>query len=223
MTAPTLVTADAVRAYMELNASTSSRYSDSTIGSNIRAAGAFLERHTGRYLGDQTLTLKFTTEGRAWVPIPGLRTATSVTLDGSVLVADSGYYLIPDVAQTGVYTGIQFHAFETRANRGPWYYGHSDWFDRGLDMPNPSGYTDTASIPNNLVIVGAWGYTEAIMPEEARQAAKVLAGFYTKRPDAILSGGFQTEAGVFDLSQYPVEVQDFIRQWSASSYAQAVG
>jgi len=224
MTAPALVTAASVREYMGLNASSSdSRYSDSTIGSNIRAAGAFLERHTGRYIGDQTLTLKFTTDGRAWMPIPGLRTATSVTLSGSVLVADSGYYLIPDNQQTGVYTGIQFRPFITR-EASPWWLGHSDWFDRGLDLRNPmTGRGDTTSIPNDLVIVGSWGYTDAIMPEDARQAAKVLAGYYTKRPDALLSGGVATDSGTFDLSQYPIEVVDFCHNYGSSSFVQGVG
>jgi hypothetical protein len=224
MTAPALVTAASVREYMGLNASSSdSRYSDSTIGSNIRAAGAFLERHTGRYIGDQTLTLKFTTEQRAWVPIPGLRTATSVTLNGTALVADSGYYLIPDMQQTGVYTGIQFRPFITR-EASPWWLGHSDWFDRGLDLRNPmTGTGYTRSVPNDLVIAGSWGYTDAIMPEDARHAAKVLAGYITKRPDALLSGGVATDSGTFDLSQYPIEVSDFIHQYGASSFVQGVG
>lgn len=223
MTPPTLVTTASVREYMRLNSSSSdSAYSDATIGSNIRAAGAFLERRTGRFFGDQTLTLKFTTENRAWVPIPGLRTATSVTLSGSTLTADSTYYLIPDVQQSGVYVGIQFRAFATRRSGGPWYLGNSEWFDRGLDLPGPV-VGEFSSLPNDLVIVGDWGYTEALMPEEVRQVTKVLAGFYTKRPDALLSGAISTEGGAFDLSQYPIEVQDFVREWSASSSAVGVG
>jgi hypothetical protein len=56
------------------------------------------------------------------------------------------------------------------------------------------------------------------MPEAVRHAAKVLAAFYTKRPDAILSGGITTPDGnTFDLSNLPVEVADFVREWDAGS------
>lgn len=223
MTAPSLVTAASVREYMGLNAvSTDSRYSDATIGSNIRAAGSLLERRTGRLFGDQTLTLKFTTNGATLIPLPGLRAATSVTLNSATLTADQTYYLVPDVQQTGIYTGIQFRAFETRATRGPWYLGNSEWWDRGLDLPHV-GLGQFTSLPNDLVIVGTWGYTDALLPEEARHATKVLAAYYTKRPDALLSGGITTEGGVFDLSAYPIEVQDFIRAWAVGSFVTAVG
>jgi hypothetical protein len=222
MTPPSLVTAASVREYLGLNtSSTDSRYSDATIGSNIRSAGAFLERRTGRLFGDQTLTLKFTTNGQALIPLPGLRTATSVTLDGSTLAADSTYYLVPDVQQTGIYTAIQFRAFQTNASRGPWYLGNSEWFDRGLDLPYGGG--QFTSLPNDLVIVGSWGYTDALLPEEARHVCKVLAAYYTKRPDALLSGGLTTEGGSFDLSAYPIEVQDFVRDWAVGSFVTAVG
>lgn len=223
MTAPTLVTAASVREYMGLNtSSTDSRYSDATIGSNVRSAGALLERRTGRLYGDQTLTLKFTTNGRTLTAIPGLRAATSIVLNSATLTADQTYYLVPDVQQTGVYTGLQLRAFQTHASRGPWYLGNSEWFDRGLDLPYPGGGQFT-SLPNDLVITGTWGYTDALLPEEVRHATKVLAAYYTKRPDALLSGGLTTEGGAFDLSAYPIEVQDFIRHWTVSSYVTGVG
>lgn len=223
MTPPTLVTAAAVREYMGLNASsTDSRYSADTIGSNIKAAGAFLERRTGRLLGDQTLTLTFTTNNATMVAIPGLRTATSITRAGATLVADQSYYLVPDVQQTGLYTAIQFRAFDTHASRGLSYLANPQWFDRGLDLPYPGGGQFT-SLPNDLVIAGSWGYTDALLPEEVRHVTKVLAAYYTKRPDALLSGGITTDGGSFDLSAYPIEVQDFIRDWHVSSYVTAVG
>ena len=223
MTPPTLVTAASVREYMGLNtSSTDSRYSDATIGSNIRSAGALLERRTGRLFGDQTLTLKFTTNGATLIPLPGLRTVTSVTLNSAVLAADQTYYLVPDVQQTGIYTAIQFRAFQTHQTRGPWYLGNSEWFDRGLDLPHV-GLGQFTSLPNDLVIVGAWGFTDALLPEEARHVTKVLSAYYTKRPDALLSGGITTEGGSFDLSAYPIEVQDFIRDWAVGSYVTAVG
>ena len=216
------VTTTAVREYMELNNpnTTSSKYSDTTIGSNIRAAAWMLARATGRVFSDETATKRFTTNGNAFVAIPGLRTATSVTLQGSALTADSTYYLIPDSQQTGVYTGIQFRAFQSGGDR--WWLHNPEWFDRNLDSPyHPAnrggGYT---SLPNDLVIAGAWGYASyASTPEPFLHAQKVLAGWMTKRPDAILSGAISTPDGnIFNLSDFPVEVRAFIEEWKVSSW-----
>jgi hypothetical protein len=223
MIAPTLCTVLQVQEYMGLNTSPvtgDSKYSASTIGSNIRAAGAWMERRTGRIFGDETATKKFTTYGKPYLLIPGLRTATTVTLDGTALTADSTYWLLPDAQQTGLYTGIQFRAF----GKGPlpWYLGVPDWWDRGLDMPGqPSG----GSLPNDLVIVGDWGYVDdATMPEEVRHTAKVLSAYFTKRPDAILGGALATpEGGVVDLSQFPIEVQAFVAEWRLEQGVEAVG
>lgn len=222
MTPPALVTAAAVREYMRLNAvSGDSAYSDATIGSNIKAAGWFLEKATGRRLADRTETLKFTTNGATNVIIPGLRTPTSVTQSGSTLTEDSSYWLIPDAQQTGVYIGIQFRAYAVR-NSGPWYLRNPEWFDRGLDMHNHSGrYT---SQPNDLVIAGDWGYVAGSLPSPAAWACTVMAGWITKRPDALLSGAIATpEGNVFDLSSLPVEVKSFIEEWRVSPFAMAVG
>jgi len=214
------VTAASVREYLGLNSvSSDSKYSDTTIGSNIRSATNALERHTGRRFESVTATLKFTTNGAAFLTIPGLRTATAVTLQGVALTADTTYWLVPDALQTGVYTGIQFRAFGTQRQGGPWWLSNPEWFDRNLDSPwYPGNYGGVSSLPNDLSIAGAWGYVDdATMPEAVRHAVKVLAGYYTKRPDAILSGGITTPDGnTFDLTRYPVEVQDFIREWSVS-------
>ena len=48
----------------------------------------------------------------------------------------------------------------------------------------------------------------------------MLAAYYTKRPDAVLSGGIQTpEGGIFDLSHLPVEVTQFIAEWKIDADA----
>ena len=155
MTAPTLCTVLQVREYIDLNTvSSSSKYTDSTIGSNIRAAGAWMERRTGRIFGNQSATIKkFTTNGKPSILLPGLRTATTVTLDGTALVADETYWLLPDAQQTGLYTGIQFRAWSTGG--APWYLGVPDWWDRGLDMPG--GQSAGGSLPNDLSILGRLG------------------------------------------------------------------
>lgn len=221
---PNLVTAAAVREYMGLNSvSSDSRYSDDTIGSNIRAAGWYLERATGRTFEDVTATRKYTTNGATFLVLPGLRTASAVTLSGSALTADSTYYLIPDVQQSGVYTGIQFRAFRARSG-GPAYLSNPEWFDRGLDMRNPYGEDALTSVPNDLSIAGDWGWADGDVPEPVLHAVKVLAAFYTKRPDALLSGAIQTPDGTtLDLSQLPVEVRVFIEEWRVTPAATGVG
>ena len=76
-----IISEASVRDYLELNSpGSSSKYSDSTIGSNIRAATSALEHETNRYLQDHpAATWAVTTMLDAQVPIPGFRTFTSVT------------------------------------------------------------------------------------------------------------------------------------------------
>ena len=219
-----IITEQSVRDYMELNSpGSTSKYTDATLGSNIRAAQAMLERWTSRRFEDATATLTFSTDGRAFMPIPGLRSATSVTLQGTALVADSTYYLLPDSQQTGVYTGIQFRAFRTTGTNGPWWLANPEWFDRNLDHPHyPANRGGETSLPNDLSVQGSWGWTSALMPEPVRHAVKVLAGFLTLRPDALLTGGRFTPGGdVADMSQFPIEVQVFVADWKTGSFAQS--
>lgn len=219
MTVPAFVTAQQVRDYIGLDPSATSRYSDSTLGSNMRAAGDWLEARTNRFLWDRTATVTLTTNGQASVQIPGLRAASSVLLSGTTLEVDETYWLIPDVRQNGTYVGLQVRP---HGDRYSWRRS-ADWFDRGLDLPGRPG-SDYASLPNDLVIAGTWGYAAGTEPEEALHAYKVLAAYFTKRPDALLSGGYVTEDGnAFDLSQYPVEVQTFVTGWQLRPMAVAVG
>jgi hypothetical protein len=225
MTAPAAVTATSVREYLGLNAvSGESKYSDTTIGSNIRAATWALARATGRVFVDETATKKFTTNGAAYLTIPGLRTASSISLQGTALTADSTYYLVPDVQQTGVYTGIQFRAFGT-GRGGPWYLSNPEWFDRNLDRYPYGPWGGSMSLPNDLTIAGSWGYaSHDSTPEPYLHAVKVLAAYYTKRPDALLSGAISTDQGsIFDLSRFPVEVRAFIEEWKVGPWMTTVG
>lgn len=211
MTAPALTFVQAVRDRIDLNADATSKYSDQSIGSNIRMASWMLQRATNRRFADSTETLKFTTNDAAYMTIPGLRTATSVTWAGAALTADTSYWLIPDNQQTGVYTGIQLRGFRTRED-GPGYLHYSDWFDTNKDNPKWGGRL--ASLPNDLVIAGTWGYLDADLPEPARTAATDLAAFITKYPDALLAGTIQTaNGGSIDLSAWPLTVQAFIAEW----------
>jgi hypothetical protein len=228
VTAPAFVTAAQVREYLELNdPGSSSKYSDATIGSNIRAASYTLERVTHRWFADRTATtLKFTTNGAASVLLPGLRTATTVTMQGAGLTEDSTYWLVPDDAQSGVFTALQVRPFAS-GRAGAWWLSNPEWFDRNLDSPfypanRGYGYT---SLPNDLVIVGDWGYEDDDnFPEPIRLATKALAGYYTLHPSALLSGAQSTgEGNIFDLSRLPIEVQSFVAEWRLGQQAASVG
>ena len=214
------VSVQAVRDYLSLNApGADSKYSDATISSNIRSAGWTLEQACGRYFGLQTLTLKFSTDGRAQVAIPGLATGTSVTLQGTALAADVTYWLLPDDQQTGVATGIQFRPFGRSSAGGRWWLGNPEWFDRDLDSPfYPGNYGLGGTLPNDLAIAGNWGY--ASIPDPAQLATKALASWYTLRPDALLSGTrFTPDGNIFDISRYPTEVSAFIADWKVGEQA----
>lgn len=218
MTAPALVNASDIREYMEVTGTTG-RWSDSQLGSNIRAATWLLERATGRFYASKTATLKFTTNGASFVTIPGLRTAATISLQGQTLTVDDTYYLIPDSQQTGVATGIQFRGFRT-SGVGPWWLGNPEWFDRNLDSRwYPGNRGGPTSLPNDLSIGDTWGYAAGSEPEPALYAVKVLAAYFAERPAALLSGARATpDGGAVDLSAFPVEVQQFIADWKVGPW-----
>lgn len=150
-------------------------------------------------------TRSFSTWGRASLTIPDLRVAAGVTLNGVALVADESYYLIPDHNQSGVFTGIELPQNRYALSPG------LNTFD--INYNHLGSRRDT--LPNDLVIdggAGGWGHIP--LPDELLQATKVLAAYYTIRPDALLSGAKQTpEGNTFDLSGLPPEVDEFIRNW----------
>jgi hypothetical protein len=205
-----------VRTFANITGSTG-RYSDASIGSNILAAQSFIQRETGRLFEQRdAATFTFSTDGRAQFALPDLRSATSVTLDGSALVADESYWLIPDGKQSGIYVAIQFRAFDTGDPR--WYLHSSEWWDRGYDSPRPGGASGS---PNDLVIVGNWGWAPA--PWDVLHAVKVLASWYTKRADALLANAVANpEGAILDYSQLPPEVADCVRTYRRGQQAVAV-
>jgi hypothetical protein len=203
---PAFVNASNVRAYAGIEG-INAPWGEDNLASNIRAASAFLQKRTGRQFELQLNTTKtFTTEGGAYVSIPDLRTASSITLHETARVVDDDVWLVPDSLQTGVYIGVQFQVWEG----GGGYRSHSDWFDRNLDRYRPR------SVPNNLVITGDWGHSP--LPEELLHATKVLAAWYTRRPDALLGGVSVTAGGTeVDLGAMPAEVRQFIEDWKLGS------
>lgn len=201
--------ATTVRAYMDLSTDGTSKYSDTTIGSNIRTAVAQLERKTGRKLADVTATLTFSTDGATSIVIPGLRTATSVTRQGATLVAGSTYFLQPDAQQTGVFTGIAFRGY----SRPDDYRSNPEWFDRGLDSPFYQRNYARGGLPNDLVITGSWGYST--QPDESLMAVKILTAYLTKLADTNEAGFISTPGGgAFDLNSWPIDVVSFVEDWS---------
>lgn len=204
-----------VRAYLDVDGTTG-KYSDTLIASNIRASAAFLERSTGRQIERQTNTTKyFTSEGRAALRIPDLRSVTSITLQGATLDVDESYWLVG--ANGGVSTGIQFRAFGT----GGWpsYLSNPQWFDRNLDR---DWYRyGTSSLPNDLAITGNWGHDP--YPWEFLHACKVLAAWYTKRPASVLANvAFTPDGNVLNYSEFPPEVAAFVKSWRLGSELVAV-
>ncbi len=209
------ITAADVRTFAGIEG-TAGRYSDAVLGSNIQTAQALLQRRAHRLFALETAVAKtFSTEGRAQLAIPDLRSATSVTKDGTALVSGESYWLIEDARQSGVYVAIQLRVFG-QGRQGPWWLGNPDWFDRGLDLP-PHGWSQSGE-PNDLVITGNWGWDP--LPYDVLHGVKAMAAWLTKRGDAVLAGAVQTPDGsVLDYSQWPPEAQAVIREYGRGTVA----
>lgn len=208
------ITAADVRTFANISG-TSGRYSDGSIGSNIIAAQGFIQRETARLFEQRDATaLTFTTEGRASISIPDIRTVSSVVWDGSTLTADESYWLLPDAKRSGIYVGLQLRLYRTS---GKWYYSNPEWWDRGLDWARG----DLGSEPNDLVVTGDWGWGD--LPYDVLHAVKVLAAWYTKRADAVLANAVQGPDGaILDYSVLPPEVTDCIRTYRRGTQAVSV-
>ena len=197
----------AVRDYLQSTGVTG-QWSNELLGSNIAAASGFLQRRTNRQFEPQgsnvAVTKVFSTYGQESIVIPDLRSASAVSLNDNALDANSTYYLIPDRNNSGVFVGIRFPQ-ERRTN-----WAGLNTFDINYNHLRWGVRYDP--LPNNVSITGVWGHEP--YPPELLHATKVLAGFYTLRSDALLSGARQTpEGNIFDLSKLPLEVQSFVADW----------
>lgn len=232
-----IVTPATLRAQMNWTSSTG-QYSDTILGNYLLDAINSLEIATSRYLVNRPgHTHAITSNGRPLLPLPNLRTATSVKWQGAVQSAGtpgggaSGYQLLPDIQQSGVYTAIQFRPFNVDP-RGPWWLSlggaTTNWFDTGADNPfDPRNYTRGywfTSTAQDTVIVGDFGWEPLFEPGAVVHAVEVLAGWYGMRPAAILADSVITPAGgIVSYSQMPPEVQQFVRSFSAGQQVASIG
>lgn len=223
------IAAAAVREYMALNSpGSTSQYTDATIGSNIRSAAASLEKATQRWFMDRPATTwTTTTNGRAQVYIPGFRTFSSVTIQTAPLTANASYWALPDAQNSGIYTGMQLRAFtsQSRDPSRPWL-ANPNWFDINADSPwyppNYGGAYAQSSLPNDLVVSGDGGYTDANLPEAFLDAVKIWAAFKTMRPASLLADvAITPQGGILNYSQLPPEVSNFISEWRIGEQAVA--
>lgn len=203
------VTAAELRSYLDIT-STTGRATDANLGLLIEAASDFLERSTGRIItaSSSNHARTFSTDGRASMTIGDIRVVSSITLQGSPLVADSTYWLTPSRQQppdTTIYTGVAFRAYGAYD-----YRSNPEWFDRNLDSPYWS--VRRYGLPNDLVITGLWGWTT--VPAQWKLATLVLAGYEYKRPDSLLANvAITPEGNALDYGQMPPEVRELIDLW----------
>ncbi len=223
------IAASAVRDYMALNSpGSTSQYSDGTIGSNIRAAANGLEKATQRWFMDRPATTwTTTTNGRAQVYIPGFRSFSSVTIQTAPLTANASFWALPDAQNSGIFTGMQLRAFtsQSRDPSRPWL-ANPNWFDINADSPwyppNYGGAYAQSSLPNDLVISGDGGYTDANLPEAFLEAVKIWAAFKTMRPSSLLADvAITPQGGVVNYSSLPPEISSFIAEWRIGEQAVA--
>lgn len=237
-----IVSVASVREYLDLNTpGSSSRYSDETIGSNIRSAQSYLESECHRYFYDHPgVTWAQTTLLQAQVALPGFRTFTSCTWgstimsvgipgDGNTSPSCWGLWEQSPGVEDGhkLVVALQFRPWRVDNDR-PWYYADSLWWDKMLDSPfypgNWGGGYAWTSMPNDLVIVGDGGYSPGHEPETVKHTVKVLASWYTMRPASILGNMAVTPgSGSMDYGMLPPEVQEFIADWKQGTQVQSVG
>lgn len=218
----TFVTPADVRAYLNVTSNTG-QYSDGLIGSNINAASGNLQTWTGRQFESQggsntAYTKTFSSDGQATIVLPGLISAAAITSQSVPLIANQTYWLIPDNLQTGVYTGLQVHSYGWQD-----YRANPEWFDRNLDSWLYRGKVGAGNqtLPNDVSVAGWWGHVP--LPSPLLHATVLLAGYYTLRPDSLLTGVVQVGEGAFSsLSGIPDEVREFVHTWSLRSSVVAV-
>ena len=197
-----------VRDILQVNASqATTQWSNALIGSNIATASENLQRWTHRQFEPQgsnlAVTRTFSTNGAGSIHLPDLRGASSVTLGGGALTENESYSWTRDSQFPEVFVGIEFPSRTAAWSRGlntfDINYNHLRWDGRIQTLPGDLSITSTQ-----------WGWVP--YPNALLHATAVLAAYYTLRSDALLSSAINRleEGVIFDLSRYPIEVQDFV-------------
>ena len=239
------ISAQDVRDYLGIDVDGNSRYTNATIGSNIRAAQSKLEKDTHRFLVDRpAYTWSTTTMLAAQVAIPGFRNFTTTTYGGATLsVSKPGdgntspsAWAVPDDLNTGTFVALQSRPWRADSEM-PWWLtlgGQNSWFDQAADNPfdprNRGGGYAWTSMPNDLVIIGDVGWDPTLgvdeyggYPSAFLQAVKVLAAFYMKRSDSILADvAITPQGGILNYSRLPDEVRSFIADFKIGSQARSM-
>lgn len=198
------------RDFMEWTGTTG-RKSNANLNLQLNASSDFLERRTGRLITStgSNITRKFTTNGRAFVTIPDVRTVSDISLQGASMTADASYWLIPSRQDATIFVGVQLRSFGVGS-----FLANPDWFDRNLDQQwyRSGGYE--SSLPNDLTITSTtWGH--ATTPYDWKMAIYAGAGYLYQHADALFSGARATpEGNIFDLSAWPTEVQSVVAEWT---------
>lgn len=203
------------RDFMEWTGTTG-RKSSANLNLLLTAASDALERRTGRLItaSGSNVTRKFTSNGRAYIHIPDVRSVTDVSLQGATMTVDAGYWLIPSRQEPTIYVGLQLRAFGNTS-----YLANPEWFDRNLDQIYAKyGGIDT-SLPNDLTVTSTtWGH--ATTPAQWKLAIYALAGYTYQHADALFTGARATPEGfLLNLSALPSEVQDVIADWTIGEQA----
>jgi len=208
---------DQVRAFLVVSG-TEGAFSPGMLGSNAALACELIEMETHRLFNPSTGSKTFTTRNRRSMAIPDLRSATSVTLNGSPLTASSSYYLIPDRMNSGVYLRIELPTNSSRSD----YRSYPGWFDQNLDQEMYRSQL-AQGLPNDLVIDGGWGHIP--IPSSIQSASAILAAWLSRRIVALLANALILPGGdTLDYSSWPVEVRTVVDRWRiAESYVESVG
>jgi hypothetical protein len=180
---------------------------DALLASVASNASIIAAAETGRtFAVESNVTRRYSTDGQASLIVhdmPYSDGSRVVTMDGTALVADSGYWLLPDRRNPDVSTTIQLRHFEVGWNRRSY-----NWFDGNLDRrPYFSG------TPNDLVITGVVGHPT--LPLDVFEAVRALAALLFWRAKAGASGIITTPLGdEIDVSvDRPRGWPEFVAKW----------
>jgi hypothetical protein len=182
---------------------------DSLLASVASNASIIAERETGRtFAVSSNVTRIYSTDGQAALIVHDMPMSDGtrvVRMDGTDLVADSGYWLLPDRRNPDVGTTIQLRHFSAGWNR--WSF---NWFDGNYDSPR---YQAGRGTPNDLSITGVVGHPT--LPLDVFEAVRALAALLFWRAKAGASGIVTTPLGdEVDVSvSRPRGWEEFVEHW----------